>query len=132
MTRAALAILLAVVTAAARPAEVTNDGNHLLEQCKVAIENEMVARHTMEVGICMGYLWGFRDAMTIRDATVALTAGKTGKSAVERTYCPPANGISNTQAARIVVNYLERNPQLLHLHRGLVTMAALSNAYPCN
>ena len=132
MTRASLVFLLAVATTSAQPADIKNDGNHLLEQCKVAIENDMVARHTMEVGICMGYLWGFRDAVTIRDTTVALTVGKTGKIPIEKTYCLPASGISNAQAARIVVNYLEHNPQLLHLHRALVTMAALSNAFPCN
>lgn len=49
-----------------------------------------------------------------------------------RFICLPKQGISNDQAMRVVVNWLERNPKELHNPARLSVFDALREAFPCN
>lgn len=44
--------------------------------------------------------------------------------------CIP-EGVTRGQAARIVVAYLRRNPEMLHLNGSLLVVGAYADAYPC-
>lgn len=48
-----------------------------------------------------------------------------------RLICYPQEGISNDQAMRIVVKWLEDHPQSLHESARMSTMIALADAFPC-
>ncbi|MNC75341.1 hypothetical protein D3C75_1268560 [compost metagenome] len=49
----------------------------------------------------------------------------------ESRTCWPKDGISNQQAVRIVVKYLNDNPAKLNKDQTFLTMMALREAYPC-
>lgn len=44
--------------------------------------------------------------------------------------CKP-NGVTSAQAVRIVVNFMQMNPQQLHEPFRILAMTALSQAWPC-
>jgi hypothetical protein len=71
---------------------------------------------TMKIARCTGYVQGYGDAL------IALG----GQSVV----CMP-DGITVGQMVRIVVKYLQDNPQLLHLDKSRNTLSAFTRTYPC-
>ena len=98
------------------------DGNKLLEQC-ISVERFLDSKTVgdqLHIGICMGLVQGVRNTM--------LYMGNEG----EIKACFPEKGIDNGQATRIVVNYLKKNPALLHEDEVLLIMAAFIEAYPCH
>jgi hypothetical protein len=46
-------------------------------------------------------------------------------------FCVPKEGVSNIQAARIVVKYLKENPEKQHDLGITLAIQALSKAFPC-
>jgi hypothetical protein len=46
-------------------------------------------------------------------------------------FCTPESGITNDQAARVVVKYLREHPERLHEKESLLAMAAFAEAFPC-
>lgn len=45
-------------------------------------------------------------------------------------FCPP-DGVTNGQAIRVVVNYMERNPQIRHQKLHQIGLVAMREAWPC-
>jgi hypothetical protein len=70
---------------------------------------------------CVGYLSGFMDGVEIN-----ATATKGRKS-----FCLPKEGISNDQARRILVKWLEARPKFLHESARVHVLLALKDAFPC-
>ncbi len=52
--------------------------------------------------------------------------------AQQNNICFPDFGISNGQAARIIVNFSEEYPEKLREHKLNMVIDALSYAFPCN
>jgi hypothetical protein len=46
-------------------------------------------------------------------------------------FCLPPDGITNTQAARVVVKYLREYPEELHRHEFVLALWAFKAAFPC-
>jgi hypothetical protein len=94
---------------------VRNPGTDLLEECTLALDDDMNRVHrvtagAMKVGVCMGYVEGVADAYA--DA------------------CLPER-VGLDQDIRVVVKYLNDHPEKLHLDRAELTKAALKQAFPC-
>jgi Rap1a immunity proteins len=108
--------------------EPATDGNWLLEWCTPALQvadGESVSPTRREMGsACMGYLMGIMQTTTMYNSN---------SSAGTRTtlFCPPTQGIMNTQAARIVVQYLRKHPAVLHSQAILLANTAFRDAFPC-
>ena len=45
--------------------------------------------------------------------------------------CFPATNVGNMQLVGIVINFLERNPKLLHMNEAQLAIFAFSEAFPC-
>ena len=101
------------------------DGSFFLQACSAAVKQSDGGQLSEQEGLgalyCGSYVGGFLDAMSI---TTTLAKGK-------QFVCTPERGITNDQAARILVKYLRDNPEKLHQSGRMSLYVALANAFPC-
>jgi hypothetical protein len=101
------------------------DGNTLLKACRLVVKasdgEPFPANQGVEFGYCLGLIQGVRSALMIH---------KDQLTPVYR-ICFPYTGITNEQAARIVVKYLDSHPELLNEDPALLTVYAYRDVYLC-
>src|SRR5574341_51388 len=73
---------------------------------------------------CLNYVVGFKDALYVSQ----IFQEKNGSVPFT---CLPQNNLNNGQALRIVIKYLQDNPQLLDRPQAAVVFNAFYYAYPC-
>lgn len=97
-------------------------GSMFLSDCIAALKpiGEIKDSEYMNVGHCLGYVGGFKDAHVIGKAVMPL-----------HRFCPP-NGVDTGQLTRVFVKYLQDHPEQLHLDAGLLLWFALEKAFPCD
>ena len=120
-------ILLLLLFAAPSVNAAVNDGNALLKNCKAAIkilDGEAIPA-TYPIGLCMGEVRGVVDA----GALINLRAEKGGYDK-HKFYCVP-KAVTTSQVIRVVVNYLEANPDDLHQKDTALIALALNYVFPC-
>nr|BBJ03349.1 hypothetical protein YBY_11970 [Marinobacter nauticus] len=122
-----LAVFFTVVLLA--PSFANADAEEILRQCKLAISDpEEIDRNPIlagiDIGFCFGYLRGVSDYAT-GTAFMADDQLNMVKS------CRPER-VDNKQLARIVVQFLEKNPSYHHLEQTTLVALALKQAFPCN
>ena len=109
-------------------AESPDNGKVLLEECVLAIsltdkQIKPTSDNVDKFGrgtLCLGFLKGILQT----NATYQVLGE-------EVLFCVPKEGVSNIQAARIVVKYLKENPEKQHDLGITLAIQALSNAFPC-
>jgi hypothetical protein len=100
-----------------------SDGKELLRQCQDAIHfvetGEM--RDQLSIGFCFGVMYGVNTTIRIMNHGMPdyLKA------------CIPQSGISNEQAARLVIDYLVEHPSELHKNGALLAWEALMGTFQC-
>lgn len=114
-------ILAAVVAAlwsgqAAAQADIRHfvDGNKLLSDCTSTVQHSQ--------SYCLGYIVGIADALA--------EASSNGGSFRGFRSCSPGNRTQG-QLLDVVVQWLQRNPQLRHYMASGLVAKALSDAFPC-
>ncbi len=109
---------------------LADDGNNLLSQCNTAVNIMDGKKLTDDIqgGVdagnsmyCFGLLEGVINLNKIYEVSLRKNA----------LFCTPNSTITNGQAARIVVNYLEEHPAMQHEPDFAVTINALIEAFPC-
>jgi len=128
--RIIVAILLSftVFIPALGHAEV-HDGNDLLQKCNNVIkiyeegmeESEITKIMLADASFCNGMMQG------ITNTIIFFGAFQVNQSIV----CLPKNGISNGQAAKVVIKYLKEHPEQLHVADSGLAFLALMDAFPC-
>ena len=126
-------ILTGILLVLLFPAWAVADGNRLLKDCGrlVAFLDgaaadtsgdvlDLLKKHG-EVSFCLGLMQGITQ-------TNLLYQRDLGENAE---FCLPAGGITNGQAARIVVKYLRDHPEDLHRHEFVLAFWAFKEAFPC-
>lgn len=121
-----VAVALLAMLACGSALASADDGNELLVYCKQAVHaldtpHMANAPSDVRIGQCFGIMEGVKGTMALMEQ---------GPKA-ERVACWPDGGITNGQAARIVVKYLDNNPAKLNKDGVLLTVLAFSDAYPC-
>lgn len=121
-------LLMLAACFVAVPSPVMADVEKILQQCKIAItapseidKNPILAG--IDIGFCFGYVRGISDYVTG-------TAPMSKKEMEVFKSCRPEN-VDNKQLARIVVNFLESNPQYHHFSITTLIALALKDAFPC-
>lgn len=99
---------------------MASDGNDLLKWCKNASSDTPEIQSSFTAGFCLGTM------QTVGELTPFINDGLGPGFKI----CPPSE-ITNGQAARVVVKYIQQNPEKLHLNATTLTIMALQNAYPC-
>ena len=122
------AFVLAFLTLALCPAlhARTIDSNELLESCRQYDKFESVPApaDALNVGFCLGYVAGVTGALHAPQAM-----GNDKDLGIH--VCFPQDGITNNQAALIVIKWLKDNPGKLHLPAVALVMWALTEDFPC-
>ncbi len=125
---AAVSILLGAVLLPGNAFAIT--GNEFYAQCSGTLTplasgsytNSELAKKSMDIGYCIGYVEGYTQAIMIDGL---------GDKASKPIACLPEK-LQNRQMLMVLLKYLENNPQ--HLHREIATIAevAYSEAFPCS
>jgi len=104
------------------------DGNQLLGYCQTALKWELTGLYpnqagmggAVKAGMCYGYVKGVQ-------ATVEMWQSL---GPVEFLYCVPEEA-EVSQRVRVVVKYLEDNPEWLHFQASYLVQSAFRIAFPC-
>ena len=100
------------------------DGTYLLKRCQAAVafskQPEKFNRKA-DMAYCLGLLQGVRETNRMYEDKDKTTAY----------FCLEGKRLDHTETAKLVVNYLENNPQRLHQNESLLTVQALRQAFPC-
>jgi Rap1a immunity proteins len=108
-----------------------DNGNDLLSKCrkgitKGSVDASMTADERWDAMYCMGYIGGVVDA----DKVWQLQPSKTLEQPDVPHYCFPKD-TQMGQIHRVVLKYLEDNPQKLYLGAAALIRLALHDAFPC-
>jgi len=99
-------------------------GNTLLEECGEIIhfaETGRLDERSAGASFCMGMVNGMMVMNTIYRS----------QQPTKGLFCPPEGTVTNAEGARVVVNYLNANPQQLDTDAGSLMFFAFRDAYPC-
>ena len=107
-----------------------HDGNDLLQKCNNVIkiyedgmeESETTENMLADASFCSGMMQGMTNTIIFFD-TFQVT---------QSIVCLPEDGISNGQAAKVVIKYLKEHPEQLHVVDSGLAFLALMDAFPCN
>ena len=108
-------LLLGLFAASSRAQSSTNDGNYLLDSCRITIQHmdgtePQSAFDSFRDGTCMGIVSG-----------VSFSSPK---------VCP-TEGVKLRQSIRVVYKYLQDHPERLNLRDAQLVEEALAHAFPC-
>tara|TARA_R100000687_G_scaffold25326_2_gene21474 strand:+ start:21840 stop:22214 length:375 start_codon:yes stop_codon:yes gene_type:complete len=101
------------------------DGNDLLNDCSVlevpSEDATLNFEYGLSLGTCTGMMQGLTNLNKIYEALL-------GDGAL---FCTPEQGVTNGEAAKIVLKYLKDNPQKLGQHEVELAVQAFREAFPC-
>jgi len=101
------------------------DGNDLLRECGavVSFDENSTLNHALgyNVGQCIGFLQGIT---RLNELYQHKFEGNTY-------FCIYDHGVDNKHLAKIIVKYLEENPEKLHLDAVDLALLALIPKFPC-
>lgn len=104
-----------------------SDGNELLMSCKRFLKvidgTPQFDNDDFKSGQCIGRVSGIK-------ATMHMYTDAEGSPNDLRACFP--SGVTDGQAVRVVVKFLEDNPRILNSNSNTITMVALQSAFPCN
>ncbi|WP_282370518.1 Rap1a/Tai family immunity protein [Pseudomonas sp. PS02290] len=117
--------IIAVVGVLASSAALA-DGNKFIVECKqavAAIDAPEWPQGSSRIGFghCLGVVEGVMNTMFYMNKRLD----------PEVQVCWPEESLTNAQAARIVVKYLDDNPALLTQDSTVLTIKAFMQAFPC-
>ncbi|MVW86677.1 hypothetical protein EI969_12150 [Pseudomonas sp. PB101] len=104
-------------------ADVT-DGNALLKQCDAAVkylDEKSPKASIADAMYCFGLVTGVMNTLATYGRQLPKAEGT----------CFPSEGISTSQAVRIVAKSIRDAPESLHLPGSVLAIVAFNQAYPC-
>ena len=101
------------------------DGNKILKYCK---ESQKILDNEKDLSINYHYATYCKNFIAATMETHRDLADYYDKG---NCFCLPKDGFQIGQAIRIVVRYLETNPDKLHYQGSTLSLIALNEAFPC-
>ena len=106
-----------------------HDGSGLLQKYNNLIrifeegvkESKQTENMLADASFCSGMMQGMTNTIIFFDAF----------QVTQNIVCLPENGISNGQAAKVVIKYLQEHPEQLHVADSGLAFLALMDALPC-
>ena len=99
------------------------DGNILLSQCKIALEDKDPTLENLSDWasgmMCTAYLRGINDLNSLHQ-----------EANLKTYFCLP-DGMKHNQSIRVVVKFLEDHPEILHAPAMALIVGAYAKAFPC-
>jgi hypothetical protein len=109
------ALLLCVLATPAAAGSDASSGNYMLPHCQALVRGDIP-----NIGVFAGHCAGAISALVYVGEVLP----------DQDRFCPPLNTTAG-QHQRVVVTYLERNPQLLHQDFRDLALKAMREAWPC-
>jgi len=121
--RAGIAAAVALAAVMLSGGAAASDGNDLMKNCQSAIKFDETGNldEPFRVGSCFGVMGGVMGTLAMLDPWLPK----------ERRACFPENGVTNVQAARIVVKLMKEHPAQMSSDEVVLTTLALQFAFPC-
>ncbi len=108
------------------------DGNSLQNQCvyyRRTTNGDTVSMQDFGKGMfCVGYIRGVLDGLFVDDVVRSTNTSKS--SDAWENACIPKT-VSNDQAIKVVLKYLDDNPAKLDVPASMLVVKALAEAFPC-
>ncbi len=120
-----IAAVLTSITSNCMAATVS-DGGSLFENCDLAIgamndKDPKDRNEAYQMGLCLGVVEGVVGTMVLEDDA----------NPRSHNICPPAGGIRNDQAIKVVMSYLFGHPEKANERQVSIIHQAIKKAYPC-
>lgn len=117
---------LMILLWSATPASAAMTGQELLNRCTASEKSvdgteKLTGEEMLDAMWCMGYMSGLLDGFSVGDY-------KVGDAKV---MCAPEEGLTRTQAMKIVNKWLREHPEALPKSGRRGALLALAGAYPC-
>jgi hypothetical protein len=117
---------LMILLWSATPASAAMTGQELLNRCTASEKSvdgteKLTGEEMLDAMWCMGYMSGLLDGFSVGDY-------KVGDAKV---VCAPEEGLTRTQAMKIVNKWLREHPDALQKSGRRDALLALASAYPC-
>lgn len=129
-----LTVLVCAICAVVPTHTRAQDARQLLEACTHAVRyfNQEPQHDRQKSSWCLGYVQGY-DAgqMTAVLEHNRVHNSTNTRSAAKDLYCDPP-GVSWEQKIRLIVTFLQNNPQDLHFPASFVTFQILRISFPCD
>jgi hypothetical protein len=119
MVRNLLFMLSFMLTSDALTARAQQSAEELLWLCTGARAKNEIEKVPQKL-LCVAYVSGAFDMLRLLNDFMDLKA-----------VCAPANGLSNDQLSRVVVKWIENNPERMHESARMAVFAAVREAFPC-
>jgi hypothetical protein len=113
-------------------AHASVSGEELLSACKVFLTvvngKAPIAKNTMLSGVCVGYIEGIAD---FQDYLLIANSQSAKEYKLKKGLYCPATDFSTSQAAQVIVKYLENDTKNLNLPAAPLVLSAFTNTFPC-
>ena len=125
-----LVAVLFFVTAAVPALAVKRSGHDLLIDCRNLVETEAIETVEKEKLLGMGYCIGLIDGLITFNYVYEAVLEQEGDAEIVQ-MCLPAR-LSTRQSAKVIVKYLEDNPDRMDESGQALAAQALVDAFPCD
>ncbi|UCB55458.1 MAG: hypothetical protein JSW45_02710 [Thiotrichales bacterium] len=130
MTKAVIAVLIACLSSAAH----AFSGADLLGQCKDfvrALDGEKIdLNQSLQAGLCGGYIHGVQEGFTASSELSFIASEDQGTAPVSAKYWDVPEDMEAEKVVKIVVRYLEINPEMQSKPAVLSVISALIQTFP--
>lgn len=130
MKKTILALLIACCSTTAS----AFSGSDLLKQCKDFMQildgDKTDLQHTLQAGLCGGYVLGVQEGFIASSELAFIASEDAGMAPVTGKYWEIPAGVEAETIVRIVVKYLEINPDMQTKPAVLSVINALIQTYP--
>jgi len=120
--------------AVSMPASASLTGSDLLGQCQKFVEiiegGKTDLQHTLQAGLCGGYVLGVQDGFYAASELALIASEDQGTPPVTGKYWDIPDDVGDETIVRIVVRYLEINPDMQAKPAVLSVINALIQTYP--
>ena len=130
MNKFILAVLIVFLPAAAN----AFSGADLLGQCRNFVQiidgDKTDLQHTLQAGLCGGYVLGVQEGFIASSELAFIVSEEKGTVPVTGNYWIIPEDVEAENIVRIVVRYLEKNPEMQNKPAVLSVINALIQTYP--
>ena len=130
MTKRSLALLFALFSSSAS----AFNGEDLLSQCTKFVEilegQKTDLQHTLEAGLCGGYVHGVQEGFIASSELAFIASEDKGLEPVTGRYWNIPDDLAAEEIVKVIVKYLELNPEMQSKPAVVGVINALIKTYP--
>ena len=130
MTKRSLALLFALFSSSAS----AFNGEDLLSQCTKFVEilegQKTDLQHTLEAGLCGGYVHGVQEGFIASSELAFIASEDKGLEPVTGKYWNIPDDLAAEEIVKVIVKYLELNPEMQSKPAVVGVINALIQTYP--